>query len=140
MEHWCADYGWVERAAQYDAQVEEEKESRRREIMETGLALDYERVYKLKIFYDLLEKELSEGALWLEDVKQIGGGKFAERVDILRYNSAIVSDIRGILDDIARETGGRVNKHNMHIDFTKMSDDEIKRFILERLGSLSTGG
>jgi hypothetical protein len=40
-------------------------------------------------------------------VKQIGGGQYAERVDIERFNAPLISEYRGILDDIARETGGR---------------------------------
>ena len=37
-------------------------------------------------------------------------GEFAERVDIERFNAAIISEVRGVLDDIAKETGGRAQK------------------------------
>jgi hypothetical protein len=48
--------------------------------------------------------------VWVPDVKQIGSGADAERVDIEHFNSAIISEYRATLDDIAKETGGRVQK------------------------------
>lgn len=48
--------------------------------------------------------------VWLKDVKQIGRGDDAERVDIVRFNSALFEQFRGLLDDLAKETGGRVTK------------------------------
>jgi hypothetical protein len=48
--------------------------------------------------------------VWLPDVKQIGGGEHAERVDIVRFNAALIEQYRGTLDDLAKETGGRKQK------------------------------
>jgi len=117
LKRWCGSYAWVERAASYDARLEDAKNARAREIMESGLALAHERVVKLKNLAGFLEGQLYEqGAdgvyhnVWLPDVKQIGSGADAERVDIERFNQGIISEYRATLDDIAKETGGRVVK------------------------------
>jgi hypothetical protein len=88
--------------------------------MESGLALDFERVLKLKALAADLESQiyLVDGnfspddvryrpRLWVRDVKQIGGGEHATEAEIFRYNTALVGDFRGVLDDLAKETGGR---------------------------------
>ena len=120
LQGWSAKYGWVKRAEEYDTIIEQEKTTYAEEMMKSGLALDYERVAQLKELFDLLFKELHEKSkegvlhnLWLPDVKSIGSGENAERVDIERYNSPIISDIRGLLDDLAKETGGRVQKKDV---------------------------
>ena len=128
IKGWSTDYGWVERAAQYDAMIEEEKNAKRKEIMENGLALDYERVNRLITLFGTIEGELLDknnkliqDALWLPDVKSIGSGEHAERVNIVRYNTKIVDDLRGVLDDIAKETGGRNKKQDQEDPIPKDS-------------------
>lgn len=135
LKRWSAAYDWQERAAAYDAEIDRQKTAAvaaaRKASLESGLALDHERVEKLKrlaadleqqIFYEApmadgeeLEGELEKSGLkvkirphlWVRDVKQIGGGEHASEVEVFRYNSALVSDYRGVLDDLAKETGGR---------------------------------
>ena len=114
---WSTNYGWVKRAEEYDARMENKKTEYAQRMMEEGLAADYERVGKLKTLFDLLYGELfeegEEGALhnlWVPDVKKIGAGEYSETVEIERYNSSLISDIRGLLDDLAKETGGRKQK------------------------------
>lgn len=114
LKHWSSRYDWAARAEAYDAELEAQKTARAQEIMATGLALEHERVEELKDLYALLKAQLYEQGedgvlhnLWLPDVKQIGAGEYAERVDIERYNSPLVNDMRGVLDDLAKETGGR---------------------------------
>jgi len=72
-----------------------------------GFALKEHRVYKLSILAALFEKDLFGGFLWVEDVKGVGTGDAAEVVDFERFNSAEVMQYRGVLDDIAKEVGGR---------------------------------
>jgi hypothetical protein len=120
---WSARFRWQVRAAAYDAEWEHLKNERRREEMEYGLALDFERVERLKRLADFLESQLYELSkpdpltgeqtyhnVWVPDVKSIGGGEFAERVDIERFNGPLISEYRSVLDDLAKETGGRVRK------------------------------
>lgn len=124
LKTWSTNYGWQARVNEYDTEIERQKteylEQRRIDALNTGLALDYERILKLKHLADKLENEIwnEEGefirdTVWLPDVKQIGGGEFAERVDIVRFNQAILSEFRAILDDLAKETGGRKHQHEV---------------------------
>lgn len=115
---------WRVRAAAYDDYLAEQdrltRERRRAEILESGLALDYERVQELKVLADFLIEQMNQqdeagnyANVWLPDVKQIGGGNNAERVDIVRFNAAIIDQLRGVLDDLAKETGGRIRRNEL---------------------------
>jgi hypothetical protein len=137
---WSAKYNWQERAAAYDAQQDAVRTAEIARIKSEGLAAEHERIRRLARLADDLESqifyrgvlnedgdelaiseskpkdELQVGKrphLWVRDVKQIGGGEFARQVTVYRYNSQIVSDYRGILDDIAKEVGGRKLQHEL---------------------------
>ena len=125
LQRWSSDYKWSKRAEEYDTEIERQKNERRKEVMESGLALDYERTDKLKelahFLIDQLYEQGEDGSyhnLWVPDVKQIGSGEFAERVDIEHFNAAIIGQLRGVLDDIAKEKGDRAQKleHSGHIE------------------------
>jgi hypothetical protein len=130
LKLWSQRFEWQARADAYDAEIERRRQAeqveldrqaaeRRREVMQSGLALDFERVERLKRLEALLLLELADvdeqghpvalkpDSVWAPDVKQIGGGESAERVDIVRFNRAIFETVRGLLDDLAKETGGR---------------------------------
>lgn len=142
LKQWSSDFGWQDRAEAFDKEIDAAKEQRRKEVMESGLALDYERVIELKRMAALLSGQIYEQGetgdyhnVWLPDVKQIGSGEFAERVDIERFNGEIFSQLRGALDDIAKETGGRKQKTEitgkdgealtLPISIVKMPIDEL---------------
>lgn len=117
LKHWSTDYGWMERASAYDATWEARKTAEREAVLGYGLAHDYERVRRLYRLAAMLEAQIYERGiygdlhnLWVPDVKSIGTGEFAERVDIERFNSALLEQYRKVLEDIAKETGGRVAK------------------------------
>lgn len=142
---WSAQFNWQSRAAEYDAAWEAQKDLERRAVMAEGLALDYERTRKLLRLADFLEEQIYEKSapdpitgrqthhnVWVPDVKSIGGGEFAERVDIERFNAALLSEYRAVLDDIAKEVGGRIKKADVTsggkaipILVTKMDMDEL---------------
>ena len=50
---------------------------------------------------------------WLEDKKGVGSGAVAEIYDFLRFNKAEIDAYRDVLDDIAKELGGRVVKSEL---------------------------
>lgn len=109
--NWSTDYDWQSRAATYDAELDAAKTEKRRQVMEQGLALDFERVTKLKKLAMYLAEQISDtDNVWLPDVKQIGAGEFAERVDLVRFNAALIAEYRATLADLAAETGGRKQK------------------------------
>ncbi len=80
------------------------------DALTAGLSLKAERVKRLQLLAALLEEDLFNGVLWTQDVKMIGSGTFQERVEFETFNSAEVQQYRGVLDDIAKEIGERVQK------------------------------
>jgi hypothetical protein len=90
--------------------LQELTQSSEYDALTTGLALKAERVKRLALLAGLMEEDLFGGVLWTQDVKMIGTGECQERVEFELFNAAEVSQYRGVLDDIAKETGGRVQK------------------------------
>lgn len=137
LRQWSSRYNWDERASEYDALLEQQKNERRQQVMESGFALDFERTDELKKLAHFLIGQIYEQGedgvhhnVWLPDVKQIGSGKNAERVDIERFNAAILTELRGILDDLAKETGGRIRNIKaslLNLDVTELTDGQLKR-------------
>lgn len=142
LKDWSRQFDWQDRATEFDAGWEARKNAEREAVMGYGLALDYERVNKLFRLADFLEGQIYEQGeadpvtgykpfhnVWVPDVKSIGGGEFAERVDIERFNSPLLAEYRATLDDIAKEVGGRIKKQHidMDIDVSKLSDEELER-------------
>lgn len=118
---WSTKYSWqdrIDRAKEIadDEIAELERQVRRDTVLTSGFALRYERVAALQALADLLQEELlEEDKRWLPDVKQIGGGEYAERVDIVRFNNAIIEQFRKTLEDIAAEMGDRVQRQEHEV-------------------------
>ena len=123
LKDWSRRFNWSARAAEFDANWEALKSEERAAELAFGLALDYERVRKLKRLADFLEAQIYELSapdedtgkqvyhnVWCPDVKVVGVGESAERVDIERFNSALFTQYRETLNDLAKEVGGRVQK------------------------------
>lgn len=133
---WANEYDWKGRAAIYDVDFEERKNKERDAILKSGLALEYNRLKKLIRLARLLEAQIYEQSpdgtfpnLWVADVKSVGYKDDAEIVDLVRFNPALLEQYRKVLEDIAKETGGRVNRTDvtsgnqpLQINFT-WSDD-----------------
>lgn len=124
LADWSRHFGWQARlkklADDAVAAVQTEYDARRREIMETGLAVTHERVAVLK---DLLGEQLRdfEGKIWVDDVKLSATGA---QVKVKRFNDEQLRQIRGLFDDLAKETGGRQAK----VDITS-GGEPIKGYI-----------
>ena len=109
LYHYSWDYGWAARADEYDTRLETAKNKVAEEVLTTGLSLSYTRIKKLKRLAQLLEEEIARpGRLYITDTKQIGTGKYAREVSTIRFNSALIEQYRAVMDDIAKETGGRI--------------------------------
>jgi hypothetical protein len=118
LKEWSAAYGWQLRAKAYDAIAEDDKNVIRRSVMEEGFAVDYRRVNALNNLAAFLLGEIEETNdkgvhhnVWVPDVKMIGSGDLQETVDIERFNAPLIEQFRKTLDDLAKETGGRVRKN-----------------------------
>lgn len=80
------------------------------DALNTGLALKTERVKRLTLLAAMMEEDLFGGVLWTNDMKSIGSGDQQQVVEFEEFNAAEVQHYRGVLDDIAKEMGGRVQK------------------------------
>jgi hypothetical protein len=74
-----------------------------------------------------MKKDLMCGFLWTEETKSVGSGEAAEIIDYDVFNASEVSQFRGVLDDIAKEMGGRSQKVDITVDLKALSDSQLKR-------------
>lgn len=151
LKQWSSRFNWPDRAVIFDARWEAFKNEQRARVFNTELALDFERVVTLNELSSFLLGQLYEKGedgsyhnLWLPDVKIIGYGDSAEAVDIERFNAPLVAQIRGLLDDIAKETAGRrihtVNEHNWREKVPDgVNPDVVFEADVEHLLALMTG-
>lgn len=152
MKKWSLAFAWVERVNRWDelerARAQANYEARRAEIMQTGLALDYERVVKLKRVCEQLDGYLAQSEkVWLPDVKSIRVGSSLEatpdgktreigeyeRVELVHFNSALFSQLLAALEALAAETGGRIKRSELTgkdggpLSLTEISADEMAK-------------
>lgn len=113
--------------------------------LSTGYALKEHRVMMLARLAEMLAKDLFGGFLWTEEVKGVGTGPMAEIVDYDEFNGAEINAFRGVLEDIAAETGGRVKQVEGNLTgdmvFRHVYDDEprVTNSPSEKLPSKSDG-
>jgi hypothetical protein len=112
LKCWSGMFDWQDRlkaiADEQVAAATAAEVARIREIMDSGFAQPHERVAVLKELAGTLLADLrTEEKRWLRDVKGIGQGDNWTEVNIVRFNAAELAELRGLLDDIAKETGGR---------------------------------
>ena len=94
--------------------IEALRQSAEHEALNTGLAKVADRVEKLKRLAAMIENDLLiDDKLWLLQVKGVGSGPIAEIVEYYDFNRSEIEAYRGILDDIAKETGGRVTRQDI---------------------------
>lgn len=106
---------WEERAATWDAYQDEQIEKQivleRKKVLKSRFALMHKRVELLdRKIQQLVEITDDEKGIWIPDVKSVGTGPDAERVDLVQFNSDAFKELREYLDDIASELGERVKK------------------------------
>lgn len=107
---------WEERAQAWDAAQFAEEEQARKRILQSGWALDHNRIMTLIEVTQVLRQMVNDPAqIWLPDVKAIGSGPGAERVDLVQFNADLFRELREYLTDIAEETGGRAKKQETTI-------------------------
>lgn len=116
----AAKWKWRERAAAYDASVtaklEAEIEPERARVLVEGFAQVHRRIAILNAkALQLLAMTEDPNKVWLPDVKSVGTGEFAERVDLVQFNSALFHELRATFADIAAELGERVKKKELAI-------------------------
>lgn len=109
LQKWSTAHGWVKRVAEREAGIAAKTlEVITEEATKSGYALFQKRIADLNKVGELLFEEImTEDKRWLPDVKQLGVGKDAERVEIVRFNAPLIAQYREALEDIAEEMGER---------------------------------
>lgn len=77
------------------------------EALTQGFALKENRVKALQTIANMMYRDITNGFLWLDQVKALGAGDNMEVVDYEEFNTAEVKEFRAALDDIAKELGHR---------------------------------
>lgn len=111
----AAQWRWLPRAAAWDEhqarEIEKEIAEAKAKIFMNSYARVDRRVQDLTTLAEILYAEaIDADKRWLLDVKAIGTGPNAERVDLTVFSSDLVREFRATLDDIAKELGERVKK------------------------------
>lgn len=148
---WSSEFGWAERKRIYDADTEMRKNRQLRQVMELDLSNPHGRIGELIQLAELLKGQIYEQDtdgtfhnIWVPDVKSVGSGDKVEIIDIERFNAPLIDQFRGVLDDIAKETGGRVRHAKITHEFTWVHEaiDDLREgrlspeLLIEEFGSL----
>jgi len=119
---WSSAYNWVERAKQVtDQQLDIILHEQRRALAEAykeRLAQPAERIKVLNEIAEMIVDYLTEHRLMSTVIKQVGAGKQTRMVEEHKMDVAAIQALRGLLDDLAKETGGRPKnvKHEHEVD------------------------
>lgn len=111
---------WDERVAAWDVyldgQIEQQIAIERKRVLRSRYALAHKRIEELdRLAQKLIDYAKEEKNIWLLDVKAIGTGPDAERVDLVQFNDALFREIRAHFADIAAELGERVKKKDVTV-------------------------
>ena len=127
-------------------QIDEILQQSEYDALNVGLAKKAARVDLLKRVAAHLTEDLFERKLfWTDMVKGIGSKEDFQVVEYEEFNAAEVTQLRGVLDDIAKEVGERETKTDItsggkplqKIDAAQLTDDELET--IEKLFTLPTG-
>ena len=115
LETWSSQHSWQDRVRLYDAEQAKVQDviiaEERARILKSRYALMHKRVELLdRKIQQLVDITDAEKGIWIPDVKSVGTGPDAERVDLVQFNSDAFKELREFLDDIAAELGERVKK------------------------------
>lgn len=112
---WSKKHNWQERVAQREQEIAAVALAEIKEKAAlSGYAVFQMRIHGLNLLAELLWEEINtEDKRWVPDVKQIGSGQDAERIDLVRFNFQLIGQYRGALDDLAAEMGERAKKYEV---------------------------
>ncbi len=120
--------------------LDELKEASESEALRTGLALKEERVETLKELGERLKQDLRTDKLWLTQRKAIGSGAFTEFIDEQHFNLGELNALRNVLDDIAKEMGGRTYQRRDALpEGTPLDDEDLDSLTDEELEEIARG-
>ena len=116
LQEWSERYDWQKRAECYDQQqlanARRAETEHQNQVLSTGLALSFGRVENLKQLYEQLDGYLRQAwPVWLADLRNASGEPASPELSRApRFSTSVIIQMRGILEDLARETGGRLTR------------------------------
>ncbi len=113
MHAWSTKFGWVQRADAYDAAMEERRNMEAAKILETGYAVTHQRVALLDDLTRRVMGLLDEKGITRRIHKGIGWGDEFKIIEEEEFREGEIKQVRGLLDDLAKETGGREKNVNL---------------------------
>ena len=117
LKVWSATYGWGTRIAERTAREQEAAEAQyleaRRAAMEEGLALDYERVRKLKRIAN------REAKVVMQTLAEVRDDPLGANEALTKRYAAVKSAFDRSLPALAAETGGRVKRVSVKGELTE---------------------
>jgi hypothetical protein len=127
LEEWSSKFEWQARASTYNAEQDQAKTIEIQRLKTEGLAAEHNRIAELDAMFSKMREEFIEKGLWAEDIKISPNGM---QVKVKVFNKPMIDSMRGILDDIAKEVGGRkqqINQTNTNIDYDALTDEQLER-------------
>lgn len=130
LRKWSTVHNWQTYVVDKDAEIAKAQfEEIKTQATVTGYAVFQKRIWDLGQMAELLFEEFKdEDKRWVPDVKSIGQGEYAERVDIVRFNEGLLRQFRGTLDDIAKEMGERQKNINFSDESSKSAEEHVQRY------------
>jgi hypothetical protein len=130
---WLKDPTFATERKRREANVSDIEQQEINRILTSGYALMHRRVEALDKLANLLQEEVfDENKRWLLDVKTVGFGEDAERVDLVQFNGDLIKEFRATFDDLAKELGQRVKKQEVALSgLVEMVDAEYDSAIAD---------
>lgn len=134
LKTWSVAHYWQKKLNQVqDDQIEVILKEQRRSLAElamSGFANPVERIKALdELARNLLEK-LRDAELLTVVTKQVGSGKNTRSVEEAKIDTPAIREFRGLLEDLAKETGGRVRIGKLSHEYPDGVPQQNQIFIL----------
>lgn len=148
LRYWSHTFDWQDRAAMYDWKRDRDKDEIHRAAMETGIAAPYQRIAFIKEIFNVLLAELESTDehgnlhnIWVLEPKEVVNAYGIKETQFFaRYNSALVGQVLSLLNDAAKESGGRraIDPSQMLLDML-LKKVGMQNLPFEVVEQLSTG-
>ena len=112
IKTWSVAFEWQKRLNSITdeqlAIIEKERDRALAKAMQSKYARPEERIEALNEIATMLVEHLLKSKLLTEVVKQVGAGKATKMVTEAKVDTPAISALRGVFEDLAKESGGRV--------------------------------
>lgn len=118
IQGWSGKYNWAKRAESFDETFEEEKTEVYRDVVQETIASKYKRIEELIALYEEIRGEVKHPII----VDGVVMTHPTTKDPLYYIDTKVVAQVRGTLDDLAKEVGERIAKSAL---VNKDGDDVI---------------